>query len=176
MKIPLQFFILAVISLCFNCYCTAQDIHFDLVAPPKNEPWGRVSGMAQDAQGFLWMATNAGGLYRYDGYNYTAYHHDPSNPNSLANEWIEGFYGSSKDDFLLVGTFGFGLDRFDLATGNFTHHRYNPNDTTTLSNDTVTSIIKDRQGMFWIGTENGLNQWNPQTGKFVRFKNNPADS
>jgi signal transduction histidine kinase/ligand-binding sensor domain-containing protein len=169
-------FIFYFINLLFNCYCIAQDIHFNLVTPPKNEPWGRVSGMVQDPQGFLWMATNAGGLYRYDGYNYTAYHHDPSNPNSLGNEWIESIYGSSRDNFLLLGTFGFGLDRFDLATGNFTHHRYNPKDTTTLSNDTITSIIKDQKGMFWIGTENGLNQWNPQTGKFVRFKNNPNDS
>jgi signal transduction histidine kinase/ligand-binding sensor domain-containing protein len=176
MKISLQFFILAIIYLCFNYYCTAQDIHFDLVAPPKNEPWGRVSGMVQDPQGFLWMATDAGGLYRYDGYNYISYHHDPLNPNSLANEWIENIYGSGMDNFLLLATYGSGLDRFDLATGNFIHHRYNPEDTTTLSNDTVTSIIKDQQGMFWIGTHNGLNKWNPQTGKFVRFKNNPNDT
>ncbi|QHT67376.1 response regulator [Rhodocytophaga rosea] len=169
-------FVFFCISILFCFYSIAQDIEFDLVTPPKNEPWGRVSGMVQDPQGFLWMATNGGGLYRYDGHNYISYHRDPTNPNSLAFEWIECLYGSSQDNFLLIGTPAYGLDHYDLVTGNFTHYRYNPNDTTTLGNDTITSIIKDRQGMFWIGTHNGLNQWNPQTGKFRRFNNNPTDS
>ncbi len=152
----------------------AQDIQVDLVAAPKEDPWKLIRGVVQDPQGFLWLGT-ATGLYRYDGYKCVAYHHEPANPNSLARNWIECLYGG-QDNFLLIGTFGAGLDRFDLSTRQFTHFRYNSTDPQSLSNDTVTALIKDRQGLFWIATHNGLNRFNPQTGKFTRYKNDPSDT
>ncbi len=172
MGMPCLLFILTIVYLS-HYSCTAQDIHIDSVKTPKEEPWGRIRGMAQDPQGFLWLASD-GGLVKYDGYKTMAYYHEPSNPNSLANEWVESIYGGM-DSFILLGTYGSGLDRFDLSTGNFTHYRYNAKDPTTLSNDTVTAIIKDKQGFFWIGTHNGLNRFDPKSGKFTRYKNNPDD-
>ena len=165
--------ILSFINILFY-FGAAQNIHIDLVTPPKEEPWKLIRGIVQDPQGFLWLATD-GGLYRYDGYKCISYHNESLNPNSLARNWIECIYGGN-DDFLLIGTFGAGLDRFDLSTSNFTHYRYNSKEAESLSNDTVTAIIKDKQGMFWIATHNGLNRFNAQTGKFTRYKNDPNDT
>lgn len=151
-----------------------QALHLDLVVPPKDEPWARIRGMVQDPQGFLWLATDDG-LLKYDGYKCTTYHNEPNHLNSLGSNWIESIYGG-QENFLLLGTFGAGLDQLDLSSGKFTHHRYNAKDPATLSNDTVTAIVKDWQGMFWIGTHNGLNRFDPRSGKFTHYKNDPRDS
>jgi signal transduction histidine kinase/ligand-binding sensor domain-containing protein len=152
----------------------AQEPHLELVVPPKEDEWGRIKGMVQDAQGFLWLATTDDGLYKFDGHIAIGYHNDPRNPNTLANDWVESIC-ASKEGFLLLGTFGSGLDRLDLATGRFTHYRHSAA-ANTLSNDTVTAIVQDKDGLFWVGTHNGLNRFDPKTGMFTRYSNDPADA
>ncbi len=46
----------------------------------------------------------------------------------------------------------------------------------SLSDDHVRVIRKDRFGNLWIGTYNGgINKFNPATGKFTRYFNNPEN-
>jgi len=172
MRTCLLFFIITT-TLFYNNYCKAQDVHFDTVVQPEGG-WGAIHAIAQDYQGFLWIATD-NGLYKYDGLEYISYRNEPSNSNSVARDWIESLY-ADKDGFLLIGTHGSGLDRFDISTGKFTHYRYNDKDNSSLSNDIVTAIIKDKQGILWIGTHDGLNRFDTNTGKFTRYKNNAQDS
>lgn len=42
----------------------------------------KVDHIVQDDKGFMWFGTRYG-LYRYDGYNFKVFVHDPGNPNSL---------------------------------------------------------------------------------------------
>src|SRR5688572_22199010 len=42
-----------------------------------------VYAFAQDPQGFLWIGSEDG-LYRYDGYNFTVWQHEPTNNRSLS--------------------------------------------------------------------------------------------
>lgn len=174
MNVSLLPLLFTFIGLGYGFSGHTQLIQFDLVSPPKDEPWARIHGMVQDAQSFLWLATDDG-LFKYDGYKCAVYRNESKNQNSLASNWVESV-AVDKDNFLLLGTYGSGLDRFDLATENFIHYRSNPRDVTTLSNDTVTAIAKDKQGMFWIGTHNGLNQFDPKSGKFTRYRNDPKDA
>ncbi len=44
------------------------------------------------------------------------------------------------------------LSQFGLLN----HFTHDPNDPASLSNDTVTCIMKDKQGLLWIGTHGGL--------------------
>ena len=56
------------------------------------------------------------------------------------------------------------------ATRKFVHDPANPN---SLSDSRIIRIIKDKAGDFWIGTENGLNQFNLKTETFTRYYHNP---
>src|SRR4051812_18472039 len=87
MRPPFSIFFFAAF-FCFRSLSFAQDIHFNLVNRSPDDPGGAVLGIAQDEQGFLWLATPSG-LYKYDGYQYTSYHNEPLNPNSLASDYIE---------------------------------------------------------------------------------------
>ena len=39
-------------------------------------------GMAQDRYGYIWLADNGEGLYKYDGKNTVVYRSEPANPNT----------------------------------------------------------------------------------------------
>jgi len=47
-----------------------------------------VFDIVEDKRGFLWFATQEG-LQRYDGNDFRSFIHDPSNINSLSNDWVK---------------------------------------------------------------------------------------
>ena len=68
-----------------------------------------------------------------------------------------------------------GLVRFDTKTGKGTTFKHNPSDPSSLSNDKVYSVFRDRSGNLWVGTFNGLDRFDERTGKFIHYRNNPGD-
>ena len=108
----LTFSLLFLISfLCSGLLCFSQNVHFTKVTPPKDDPEYTVLGMAQDIQGNLWLATS-NGLYKYDGYQYNAYHNEPFNSNSPAAAKIE-YVMADKAGYIWLAPYHFGLDRLD---------------------------------------------------------------
>ena len=92
----------------------------------------------------------------------------------MAANWVESIYADN-NGIIWVGTFGAGLDRFDPETGIFTHFHHDANDATSLSNDIVTAILRDKQGILWIGTHGGLNQFDSKKNKFIHYRYNAND-
>ncbi|QIP12688.1 hypothetical protein G8759_08650 [Spirosoma aureum] len=142
------------------------------VIPPENINWVRLTTITQDQQGYIWLGGM--GLYRFDGHRYTAYLHDPTNPNSLGGDKAEVVY-CDRQGYVWIGLMGEGLDRFDPATGTFKHYRHNPRNSTSLSHDEVTTILEDKKGHLWIGTHGGLNRMDRRTGQFTRYQHNPSN-
>lgn len=70
---------------------------------------------------------------------------------------------------------GTGLERIDTKTGKSKVFRHNPSDPSSLSDDKVYSIFRDRAGNLWVGTFNGLDKLEESTGKFIHYRNNPND-
>ncbi len=70
---------------------------------------------------------------------------------------------------------GTGLKRIDTKTGQETIFRHDPADPTSLSDDKVYSVFRDRSGKLWIGTLNGLDRLDEHTGKFFHYRNDPSD-
>jgi streptogramin lyase len=101
----------------------AQQLTFNHVLD-ANTSKGSINGIAQDQQGYIWLSLGLGsggrgGVYRYDGSRTIAFLHDPTNPNSLANNWAECLAIDSSN-IVWIGTFGSGLDKYDPATNKFT--------------------------------------------------------
>ncbi|MGE5846992.1 MAG: two-component regulator propeller domain-containing protein, partial [Ignavibacteria bacterium] len=68
-----------------------------------------------------------------------------------------------------------GLTKEDKKTGRITHFKHNPSDPSSLSDDKVYSILRDRNGNLWIGTFNGLDRLDEKTGKFYHYRNDPSN-
>lgn len=75
--------------------------------------------------------------------------------------------------YLWIGTQE-GLHRYDGHEMRLYQH--DPEDSTSLSNNTAEVLYVDRQGTLWIGTWNGLNRYDPQTDAFRTYLHDPDDS
>ena len=173
MKINLKLTVFILLIFCtYQSFC--QDAHFALVAPPKDQPWTSVYGVAQDQLGYIWLWT-AEGVYKYDGHQYTIYQHDVTDPNSIATNLVM-YILADKDGTVWLGTVGKGLDHFDPATGNFTHYRHQRGVPGSLAADSVGSLLQDRDGVLWAGTGLGLDKFDRKTNTFIHFRHNDKDS
>lgn len=125
----------------------------------------------QDSKGFMWFGTQDG-LNRFDGYTFTVYKHNQSDPHSLSENWIWTIFEDSAGG-LWIGTFGGGLNRFDRAAGSFRQYQADPDDPVSLSDNTVWSMAEYPRGTLWVGANNGLNRLDTQSGEFRFFKPSP---
>lgn len=74
----------------------------------------------------------------------------------------------SLDGGFLIGTWGDGLIHYNPQTGRHRIFRSVRGDPTTLSDNRIQVIYYDSKDRLWIGTENGLNLLNLETGTFRR--------
>ena len=162
----------AIFLLLTNFKSFSQSVAFNKVSLPIGNT-ENVSGMVQDRNGYLWLATGKG-LLRYDGYEFKIYLNDPANPNSLAENKGEAVY-EDRQGMIWIANWTLGLDRLDPATGHFTHFRHDPKDSASLSDDFVRAMLEDRDGNFWIGTHGGLDRFDKTTEKFIHYRHNPND-
>ncbi|MVM37041.1 hypothetical protein GO730_04140 [Spirosoma sp. HMF3257] len=110
----------------------------------------------------LWLATEMSGLLRVDG-NTLAIHHyisQPGDTTSLSSNVLNCLSTDPLNPTILwIGTFGSGLCRFDKRTGKC--HRFTTKD--GLPNNVIYSVVPDRLGSLWLGTNKGLCRFNRQT-------------
>jgi ligand-binding sensor domain-containing protein len=150
-----------------------QTNSFVKIAPPSILAFSLIYGIAQDPQGYMWIIANQC-LCRYDGYEFIIYRNHPTDPNSMAGHRSECIY-ASKNGFIWVGHFSEGLDRLDPQTGIFTHYRNDKKNLSSISCDSILSIVEDHQGHIWVGTRSGLNKLDTKTGAFTRYLHDAKD-
>lgn len=128
-----------------------------------------IISMLQDRQGFIWIGTIEGGLFRYDGRKAVRYQNDPGNPGSLPGGRAASLYN---DEFgrIWVGT-DEGLARFEPESNTFS--RYAP-DSGPKNYRIVRRIISDGKGGMWLGTWGGLQHFNPNKNKFTIYQHDAA--
>ncbi|NIT59722.1 MAG: hypothetical protein GWN00_26925, partial [Aliifodinibius sp.] len=118
-----------------------------------------------DSRNKLWIGTIEGGLTVLDPETdrLQNFKHEPGNPTSLSSNTVSSI---CEDEFgnIWVGTghfawpYGRGLNKLDPNTGRFLHYRHDPDDPSSISSDNISSLLIDRDGVFWIGTvDNHLN-------------------
>jgi ligand-binding sensor domain-containing protein len=123
----------------------------------------------QDRRGFMWIATRDG-LNRYDGNAFLIYKSDPSNPDSLSSNFIQGLMEDNHGSLWLATNTG--VNKFDPTTERFTSYLHDPQDPTSIGGALVKSIAQDNRGHIWLGTEDaGLDELDPTSGKFNHYRN-----
>ena len=79
------------------------------------------------------------------------------------------------DDLLWVGSSG-GLLRVNQSSGARLLLKNQPEDLTSLSDNTVLSLFRDRSGILWVGTFGGINKYVPMSKRFETIQCDPAGS
>lgn len=67
-----------------------------------------------------------------------------------------------------------GLHKYDGYK--FTVYRYDPFDSTSITNNVITCLKVDHKGNLWVGTQRGLNRYEVSQDKFIRYLHNSKDS
>ncbi len=131
---------------------------------PRSLSDNSVYTLYEDREGGIWAGT-AHGFNRFDPKTgqFTAYRRQPGGLNADIVHAIR----EDPDGVFWIGTDGGGLNRFDPKTGGFRSYRANPEDPQALNSDWVFQIIDDGEGGFLIGTQTGLNRFDPRTGKCI---------
>jgi ligand-binding sensor domain-containing protein len=70
---------------------------------------------------------------------------------------------------LWLGTRFSGLQRFNPATDEVKIYEQDTNRAGTLSDNRVNSLLFDRTGALWVGTQNGLDKLDPKTDTFIVY-------
>jgi signal transduction histidine kinase/ligand-binding sensor domain-containing protein len=87
--------------------------------------------------------------------------------NIISSDFIKCFL--KKGDLLWMGTFDKGINIINQKTGTITKYSCQVGDSTSLCNNTISSIFEDLQGNIWISTESGINLYNPVKNNFHRI-------
>lgn len=120
----------------------------------KGESIGEVKQIRKDKQTNIWIATQTDGLFLLKGntlfqYNYTPLERLPLLSNQLTSLFID------KINNLWIGTEQKGIIKAPLNKPDYTLLAHHPNDTFTLSDNIIRSVLVE-DSVIWAGTEHGV--------------------
>lgn len=126
-----------------------------------------INTIIQDSYGFLWIGTQDG-LNKFDGYQFTVYRHQPSDPHSLSNSNIQSVIEDSEGN-IWAGTQN-GLNKYDRKSNQFEIYLHEPDNPESISHNNIYYVYQDKKGIIWLKTEEGLDRFDPVTGAFRHFR------
>ncbi|MEZ4806098.1 MAG: two-component regulator propeller domain-containing protein [Flavobacteriales bacterium] len=152
----------------FTCYPTTGDHH------GPSHPY--VYCITEEPNGMLWLGTPTGGLDLFDpdAGTFSVLKNDPGDRNSLSNDIVLALH--RKDNALWVCTAN-GLNMADLSqvdpqdllkgqVKNVSFTRYGRSQ--GFLNEVIYGLLEDRRGHFWMSTNLGIAEFDPEQGKVLR--------
>jgi signal transduction histidine kinase/ligand-binding sensor domain-containing protein/DNA-binding response OmpR family regulator len=125
-----------------------------------------VFALHEDRAGRIWIGTDEGlSLYEPatdDFSNYAS--HSPTLNGARIRSIIDDHTGA-----LWIGTLDEGLFQLDPQTGAVEWYRHDPNKPGSLSHNRVLAIFEDAEQRLWVGTSHGLNLFDREAKRFVRY-------
>ena len=130
----------------------------------KSQDDFQINGKYKD---YVYFVSNASGLFKWN------YKENSFQKIELQNNHPYGQVHSAyaaKDGLIWIGTTSGGLfcyNPLNKSVKNFTHE---PNDSTSISSNSITVMIEDKEGNLWVGTSGqGLCRLNKASSTFTRF-------
>ncbi len=129
-----------------------------------------VSSFLKTGNHYLWVGTEDAGLNLFNTQDKT-FKRYPFSPNQekLSYHNIHALY-QDKFKNIWVGIYTGGLNVLNPETGKIKRYISNPQNSHSLSDNSVYSIDEDREGRIWVSTISGLNLYNPKTDDFTRVQ------
>lgn len=124
-----------------------------------------VRDIDEDAHGDLWMATYGNGILKYSPTLDDRVFYNHGNIEGFKTNVIYSILVLPSGD-ILAGTQNEGLLRFNPIDGDIDFFT----EANGLSNNTVSCIIMENQKNIWLGTYNGISNYNALTDKIFNLK------
>lgn len=154
-----------IVSL--NPYDHREDMILKVPMGKDGETAEHATDLLQDKNGFIWIGTSAGNLYKYvdSKFTKTNFWGNDTHINALSIDPLGNLW---------IGTNGNGLFSYRPKTQTTQHFTsLNKGRNNTLSNNFVLDVQADKDNNIWIGTDGGgLNLYKPRLDQFYTFKHN----
>ena len=145
-----------------------EDYNFERLTENEGLSQSTVYTIVQDSKGFIWIGTQQG-LNKYDGYKFTVYKNELSDPKSIFNNYVYFIYEDSRNN-LWIGTLNGGLSKYNYNDGNFENFHF-PSAKEKINSNIIYCICEDSEGNLIIGTEGaGIKKFDTHEKRFVEFR------
>lgn len=125
-------------------------------------------------QGYMWIGGDALNLCRVkwdpmnpDKLGLKVYKANAEKPSALSNSSILSMH-ADKEGNLWIGTFGGGLNKFEVSTEKF--ERFTEKE--GLANNVIYGILEDNSNKLWMSTNKGLSRFDKTRRDFLNFEEN----
>ena len=141
---------------------------------PNSLSENTIRSILRDSKGNVWIGTEGGlNKYIYKTQKLIRYTPCSNDKNCLSDKtvWVIREY---PEGVLWIGT-GNGLNKVILENKKsdhtiFQHFKTEINNKNSISHNSVRTIYVDKKAaILWIGTNDGLNKYDPKTGIFIRY-------
>lgn len=153
----------------FHIETHSFSFHRESTENPGGVPASALMSVCVDDSGTIWTGS-LGGLHKYFPGNQE---HPPHNTHFYRNPLELHFIGADmigemifdKSGQLWLATGGGGLNKLDIASGEFKHYTTK----TGLVSNTITNLWMDGQGKLWLGSYSGLGLFDPITESCIVY-------
>jgi ligand-binding sensor domain-containing protein/two-component sensor histidine kinase len=128
-----------------------------------------VREICEDNNGNIWIGTEDAGLNKLNPPTGVVTHFEPTGKSgSISYYNIHGLMVDKNE--LWIGTFQHGLDVMDIKTGKVKKHYSAGGGPYSLVHNFIISLLKTRSGEIYIGTAEGVCQYNKKGDNFLSLK------
>lgn len=119
----------------------------------------------QDSRGYMWFGTRSGGLNLYDGYRFKHFKNLNNGETGNSNYEIVCLFEDSKKN-IWIGTRGGGLLLYDFNK----HELINfMNSNSSICSNTIHCVAEHPDGSIWIGSNGGIDIYDPHEKELTNF-------
>jgi len=152
------------------------DTTFTIPEFSKKDEFRNINTILADRNGALWLGTSKG-LFKYE------IPIDRNLNTAIPEQISDGFPEaisiiSLTEDLrgnIWIGTSNSGLIRYHPGNRSTSHYSHIPTELNSIGSNTVRSIVHRKNGTIWIGTDNGLYNFDQHSNRFRAFRNDAAD-
>lgn len=140
---------------------------------PENErslAQDRILSIAETPGGKLWVGTENGAATYISLDDYRMFRKVHIRPSTSIG--LSAMLADPIDSCLWIGRFGVGMHRWDYRDK---FETINDRSIPLSPMDGINSISKDQDGSLWLGSADGMTNYNHKTGKFIHYYNDPDD-
>lgn len=143
-----------------------QDLGSEGFMRVKEVGYDWIFDMYEDSHGTLWIASMGSGLWKYDAKKdlYKKYLSDGKDAHSLSSNSVSAIMEDHKGQIWLSTDRG-GICKYDVRNDGFVRYSLSEG----FPDDVAYKILEDMIGNLWMGTNQGLVQFNPESGNMRVF-------
>ena len=164
---------IAISFLFFSEQLFSQDINSQFLFHHYSEDDGllnqKINCLLQDSRGFIWVGTSDG-LFRFDGYKFTAFRHNYRDTNSISGNQINSLSEDNKGR-IWIGTNSNGINLLLYNTSKFIHYELAGGNLNEHSGR-INSIVSSPDGKVFASCDlfSGFYQLDEKKNTFHRYR------